>query len=211
MDNNDLVGHNESSAKLGMWDERYSSEEFVYGQEPNIFFAEQLLKIKPGKLLLPCEGEGRNAVFAAKNKWEANAFDTSKQGKVKAEKLSRMNAVSINYELRDAMMADYPENSFDAIAFVYAHFPVHSRKKIHQKAVKWLKPGGILIIEAFTPDQLENQSGGPKDPTMLYTEAILKEDFEGLKINVLNTLEINLNEGEYHQGIANVIRLVCTK
>ena len=94
---------------------------------------------------------------------------------------------------------------------MYAHFPPSARKKLHQKAIDWLKPGGKIILEAFNPSQLENTSGGPKDEDILYTIAMLKEDFKSLNIELLETKHVQLNEGAYHKGKADIIRLIATK
>lgn len=194
-----------------IWNERYSKEEYVYGEEPNVFFAAQLNKLQNGVIILPCEGEGRNAVYAASQGWIVKAFDSSEAGKTKAIQLANNKGVTIDYEIADAVAVNYPENSVEAVAFIYAHFPPAIRKQIHQKAISWLKPGGKIIIEAFNPVQLQNTSGGPKDLSMLYTEEILREDFEELNIELLQTLQTTLQEGNYHQGKADIIRFVGSK
>ena len=193
------------------WNERYSEREYVYGEEPNVFFAEQLQRLAPGKIILPCEGEGRNAVYAAENGWEVHAFDTSIIGKSKAIQLATRKEVSINYTIEDAITVTYEKNTIDAVAFIYAHFPASIRKKIHQKAITWLKPGGKIIIEAFNPNQLQNNSGGPKDLAMLYTEEMILEDFEELTCDMSEIQSVVLNEGEFHKGKADIIRFVGTK
>jgi len=193
------------------WNERYGKQEYIYGKTPNVFFEKQLQKLKTGKLLLPCEGEGRNAVFAASKGWTVRAFDTSEAGKIKAMKLASENNVDIDYLIDDATTVKYPQSSFEVIAFIYAHFPTNIRKQIHQKAIEWLKPGGKIILEAFNPKQLQNNSGGPKELAMLYTEEMLRNDFENLDIELLETKTIELNEGEHHKGKADIIQFVGTK
>lgn len=193
------------------WNERYSEKEYVYGEKPNVFFAEQLRQIAPGTIVLPCEGEGRNAVYAAANGWEVQAFDTSIIGKSKAIQLAAAQGVSINYTIEDAVAVSYEENSIEAIAFIYAHFPTSIRKKIHQKATSWLKPGGQIILEAFNQNQLQNNSGGPKEASMLYTEEMMLEDFEELHCTLLEMQTVELNEGAFHKGKADIIRFVGIK
>jgi len=193
------------------WNERYSEKEYVYGVVPNVFLAEQLKNLKPGKIILPCEGEGRNAVYAASLGWEVHAFDSSEVGREKALQLAKEKGVSINYAVDDATTINYAENSVDVVAFIYAHFPATIRKQIHQKAITWLKPGGKLILEAFNPQQLQYNSGGPKDLSMLYTEDMMKEDFTSLNIDLIQNLTTELNEGKYHKGKASIIRVVGTK
>ena len=193
------------------WNERYSEQEYVYGEKANLFFAEQLNRLKPGNIILPCDGEGRNGVHAASEGWSVQAFDLSEAGKVKALVLASKRGVTINYVIDDAVTAMYPANSADVVAFIYAHFPPTIRKGIHQKAITWLKPGGRIILEAFNPNQLQNTSGGPKELSMLYTEGILKEDFKGLKVELIQTLQTTLMEGKFHEGIADVIQFAGIK
>ncbi len=194
-----------------VWNSRYSTNEYVYGKKPNEFFAEQLNNLSPGSIILPCEGEGRNAVFAASLGCNVIAFDQSESGKEKALALAKENLVTIDYRISDAIDFECKENSIDVVAFIYAHFPNPVRKIIHQKAIRWLKPGGKIIIEAFNPKQLINSSGGPKDISMLYTESMLTEDFDSIKIELLQSLQIDLKEGYLHQGSADVIRLIGEK
>ena len=193
------------------WNERYSEKEYVYGVVPNVFLAEQLKNLKPGKIILPCEGEGRNAVYAASLGWEVHAFDSSEVGREKALQLAKEKGVSINYAVDDATTITYAENSVDVVAFIYAHFPSTIRKQIHQKAITWLKPGGKIILEAFNPQQLQNNSGGPKELSMLYTEDMMKEDFASLNIELIKNLTTELSEGKYHEGKASIIRVVGIK
>ena len=193
------------------WNERYNQKEYVYGEEPNVFFAEQIDKLKAGTIILPCEGEGRNAVYAASKGWIVNAFDMSIEGRNKALQLAEKQKVNLNYIIEDASLVNYQENSADVVAFIFSHLPEPIRKQIHARAITWLKPGGRIIIEVFNPLQLNNSSGGPKDITMLCTEEILLEDFGKLHIELLETLQIDLNEGKYHEGKADVIRFVGIK
>ena len=193
------------------WNERYSEASYVYGETPNVFFAEQLDKLPIGNLILPCEGEGRNAVYAATKGWQVQAFDSSDAGKAKALQLASKHQVAINYAIEDATQIDYAGNSVDAVAFVFAHFPPAIRKQIHHKAITWLKPGGKIIMEAFNPQQLQYSSGGPKNADMLYTVEMLEEDFREMQIDYLQTSELILNEGNYHQGYAALIQMVAAK
>ncbi len=193
------------------WNERYREEGFAYGEEPNVFFAEQMDSLTSGSLILPCEGEGRNAVYAASKGWEVNAFDTSVAGKSKALQLANRKNVRLSYTIQDVEKAAYPLISTDVIAFIYAHFPATIRRQIHRKVIGWLKPGGRIILEAFNPLQLQNTSGGPKELSMLYSKEMLLEDFAELQIELLETQQIELKEGKYHNGKADVIRFVGIK
>ena len=193
------------------WNERYGEKDYAYGETPNKFFAEQICKLQSGIMILPAEGEGRNAVFAASLGWKVNAFDTSDAGKTKALLLADKKGVTIDYIVDDAASIFYADNSADVVAFIFAHFPPSVRKQIHHKAIQWLKPGGKIILEAFNPNQLNNYSGGPKDVSMLYTEEMIRNDFEDLDIEILQSVQIRLNEGKYHEGIADTIHFVGTR
>lgn len=193
------------------WNERYAKKEFIYGREPNEFLREELENSPTGKIILPCDGEGRNAVYAAKLGWEVSAFDFSPSAKEKAKALAKQEGVNPKYEVADILEKEFKENSADVVALIYAHFPEGLRKIAHQKAIKWLKPGGKLILEGFNPKQIDNDSGGPKNIEMLYTEEILREDFKDLKIEKIKSLETNLSEGDFHKGNSEVIRLIAIK
>ncbi|HNR09517.1 MAG TPA: class I SAM-dependent methyltransferase [Saprospiraceae bacterium] len=193
------------------WNERYREKDYVYGEEPNVFFKEQIQKLTPGTVILPCEGEGRNAVYAASLGWQVHAFDSSAEGRRKALLLAEKKGQAIEYAAEDALTAHYPDESAEVVAFIYAHFVPQVRKHILPESVRWLKSGGRIILEGFNPLQLKNHSGGPKEPAMLYTEDMLREDFAGLKIEWLQSLQITLKEGKYHQGLADVVQFVGIK
>ncbi len=193
------------------WDERYNRKEYVYGSIPNVFFENQLTDLKPGVILLPCEGEGRNALFAAQSNWNVVAFDSSEVGKNKAMALATQNNVSYDYQILDVNEANFEPESFDVIALIYAHFKPQLRSKFHATIQRWLKPEGKIILEAFNTEQLNYSSGGPKDLDMLYSTEILSKDFEGMKIELIETSTIVLDEGAFHQGDAAVIRFVAQK
>lgn len=193
------------------WDERYNRKEYLYGSTPNVFFENQLTDLKPGVILLPCEGEGRNALFAAQSNWNVVAFDSSEVGKNKAMALATQNNVSYDYQILDVNEANFEPESFDVIALIYAHFKPQLRSKFHATIQRWLKPEGKIILEAFNTEQLNYSSGGPKDLDMLYSTEILSKDFEGMKIELIETSTIVLDEGAFHQGDAAVIRFVAQK
>ncbi|MGZ2368543.1 class I SAM-dependent methyltransferase [Ancylomarina sp. YFZ004] len=194
-----------------MWDERYANENFVYGIDPNMFLKEELLKLNVGRLLLPAEGEGRNAVFAASQSWQVSAFDLSKEGRLKALDLARKNQVNIDYEVAGFEDFTFEKESFDCIALIYAHVPEDKRQDYHQLIAKYLKPGGIIILEGFSKEQLGKKSGGPGQIGMLFSKEILLNDFSELETIKLQELDVELSEGEFHQGIASVIRYIGKK
>lgn len=198
------------------WDERYSAPHYVYGEEPNAFFKEQLDGIKQGKILLPAEGEGRNAVYAASRGWQVYAFDQSIEGKKKALQLSQKKDVQIEYQVGSLTEMTYPAENFDAIALIYAHFPSANRKNYHHRLLKYLKKGGYFILEAFSKNHkqfqlINEQAGGPKDEDLLYSIDYIMEDFPELDSLVLLECETELREGFYHQGKSSVIRFTGRK
>lgn len=198
------------------WNERYSQEEFAYGESPNEYFQEQLSKIPVGKILFVAEGEGRNAVFAATLGWDVFAFDQSEEGEKKATLLADKREVQINYTVSDIAHVVYPENSFDALVLVYAHFPFEKRKEYHQALSSLLKKGGLLILEGFSKNHVINQqqnhkAGGPKDETMLYDLDELKADFNEFEFTEAYETTTELDEGDYHKGKASVIRILAIK
>ncbi|MBL0030994.1 MAG: class I SAM-dependent methyltransferase [Bacteroidetes bacterium] len=198
------------------WDDRYSKEEFVYGEEPNNFLREQLQKLKPGKILFPAEGEGRNAVFAATKGWDVYAFDISSVGKRKAEELAKKNNVKIKYEVGGLQSLNYKPESFDVIALIYAHFPAEIKSEYHKTLGNYLKKGGIIIFEAFSKKHLEyisrNESvGGPREIEMLFSKEEIQSDFNNFEIIELDEKVIQLNEGSFHNGEGSVIRFIGRK
>lgn len=198
------------------WNERYSRKEFIYGIAPNEYLKEKLQDIKPGKILFAAEGEGRNAVYAAKMGWKPDAFDQSEAGKEKAISLAEENQTDISYTISDAEDIEYPDNNFDALVLIYAHFKGDRRRGFHQKLAGFLKPGGFLIIEGFSKFQEEYQkkyprSGGPRNREMLYDLAELKKDFENFEMKESILTTITLNEGDYHKGQASVVRIFAVK
>lgn len=203
-------------AQQDFWNDRYRQEEFIYGTLSNEYLKEKLQDLAPGKILFPAEGEGRNAVFAAKTGWKAEAFDQSEEGKKKAVLWAGQNHTEISYHISDVKNIQFPEDSFDALALIYAHFPGDQRREFHRKLSGFLKPGGFLIIEGFSKLQEEYQkkdpkSGGPRSPEMLYDPEELKEDFSDFDIKEAGVETVILNEGNYHKGEASVVRIFAVK
>lgn len=203
--------HPFSSQMKQHWDQRFGESIPAYGINPNHFFAQQLAEIKPaGRLLLPAEGQGRNAVYAAGLGWEVDAFDLSEVGRARALVLADSQKVSINYWIEDLATLSLPPNHYDIIGLVFMHLPPDLRETVHHKLVASLKAGGRIILQGFSKKQLGLQSGGPKNLAMLFSEAELSKDFEGLELEI-EEKRVVLDEGPYHQGEAEVITLVGTK
>ncbi|MEH0155375.1 methyltransferase domain-containing protein [Limibacter armeniacum] len=194
------------------WDERFASQEYAYGKQGSQFVKSQLEQLKPGKLLLPAEGEGRNAVTSALQGWEVTAFDISEEGRRKAMLLADDAGVQIEYELKGFDTFEAEAESFDAVALVYAHTFPEVRNAYHRKLIGFLKPGGTLILEGFSKEQFGKPSGGPKVLEMLFDEEMLMSDFGDLLTDIrIEKVSQLLDEGTYHQGEASLIRLVGKK
>jgi len=202
-----------NDAWVDRWNDRYSTDEFAYGEQPNNYLKEQLMQLDTGTILFPAEGEGRNAVFAAKLGWKVSAFDISIEGKNKALQLAEKNNVSVDYQVGELQELDYKAEQFDAIALIYAHFPSAIKSAYHKTLSNYLRKGGLLIFEAFSKEHLDyiaknEKVGGPKEIDMLFSIEEIKADFENYEILVLEEKEIVLNEGLFHNGQGSVIRFV---
>ncbi len=189
------------------WNKRYAENASVYGYMPNAFFKEFIDQHKPGTILLPAEGEGRNAVYAAKKGWEVDAFDFSEEARQKALAYAAEQKVRINYALKS--IEEYKAvKKYDAVALIYVHLPKEQRALFHEEAYKSIKTGGFLVLEAFAKEQLQYNSGGPKDPALLYDAPTICKDFPWLHIMKCEQKTHILDEGDFHQGEAAVLRLI---
>ncbi|MEI8047672.1 MAG: class I SAM-dependent methyltransferase [Bacteroidota bacterium] len=188
------------------WDERYASREYIYGTEPNRFLKAQLALLKPGLILLPADGEGRNSVYAASQGWVTDAFDQSTEGQKKALQLADQRGVAINFYIQSLDDWNPEPDQYDCIALIFVHLTEGLRQKVHQAAIKALKPGGTLILEAFSVSQLTRASGGPRTADLLFTSELIENDFINLSETKISETQIILNEGLLHQGLADVIQ-----
>lgn len=199
------------------WNSRYLQKEFAYGKTPNPFLKETLDNLKlSGNILFPAEGEGRNAVYAAKKGLKVSAFDYSDVGKNKALALAESENVEIDYQIGELDNLNYKENSFDALALIYAHFSPNQRKELHQKLGALVKPNGYIILKGFSKNNFKLRQknpaiGGPPNIDMLFTTQMIQEDFINFDIIELNEVETELQEGEFHNGLASVIRFIGKK
>ncbi|MDO4795570.1 MAG: class I SAM-dependent methyltransferase [Brachymonas sp.] len=201
---------------LDKWNSNFQRPEYVYGTQPNAFFKQELDKLSPGRILLAAEGEGRNAVYAARQGWQVCAFDISEAGKNKALRLAADAGVDINYQVGELPDLRFDAAPFDALALIYAHFPPHLRSGYNRHLAGLLRPGGTVIFEAFSKNHLayrqqDSRVGGPADLASLFSEEEIREDFQGFDVLTLQEQEITLNEGLFHNGVGSVIRFVGRK
>lgn len=194
------------------WNEKYSDHSYFYGEHPNEFLAEQIRHIpKEGRVLCLCEGEGRNAVYLAKNGFNVTAIDFSEEAKKKATLLASRHNVIIDYHLLDLAEYDFEINKWDAIISIFAHLSSPLRKNVYPKLVSSLREEGVFILEAYTPEQIRYGTGGPKEIEMLCTEKILKDELTDLNWISLIEGEKKLYEGIGHSGASYTIRGIARK
>lgn len=198
------------------WDKRYGESDYAYGIEPNAFLVAQKERIQKGmQVLVPGDGEGRNSVWLAQQGTDVLAVDLSEVGLQKAVALAKKADVNIRSECTDLTTRNWSSDRYDLVVSIYLHFSPNVRPKIHFSMLNSLKPGGLIILEAFTPKQLEYQtkfnSGGPPVADMLYSSELLKTDFEMAQVIELQETEVELREGSYHSGLASVVRAIFQK
>lgn len=194
-----------------MWNRRYAESKFIYGIEPNVFFKEHLNRLSPGKLLLPGDGEGRNAAYAAKIGWEVDAFDYSEQAVVNAKAFFAAQNVAVN--CYQASILEHPscKENYQAVALLFLHLETKDRPVAHRFLADSLQKGGTLLMEVFSKKQLGRTSGGPQNEDLLYDLPDFEKDFPDFDILQLEEVEIHLAEGALHQGDAMVIRFAGRK
>lgn len=193
------------------WNERYDTEEFVYGREPNAFLAGVSAMMPPGDVLCLAEGEGRNAVFLARRGHRVLAVDSSAVGLAKAAQLAEEHGVRIETLTADLADLVIEPGRWDAIVSIFCHVPPPIRRTLHRQAVAGLRPGGLFVLEAYTPAQLEFRTGGPPTVELLMTLADLREELAGLEFLQALEIERDVVEGRLHTGRGAVVQIVARK
>lgn len=199
---------------MSFWDDQFSAPGFKYGTAPNAFLAAESVRLAPAcRILVPGDGEGRNSVWLAEQGHTVTAVDLSPVGLEKARALAAARGVTIATELADLAAWEPEPGAWDAIVLTYVHLPPSWRADAHRRLARGLAPGGLLILEAFHPAHLARSSFGPKDPSLLYSLAMLREDFGARSpaplVELLgNECEVTLDEGPGHRGASRVTRYV---
>lgn len=194
------------------WNQRYSENTHYYGLEPCSFFATLLEQMPPGNLLLPGEGEGRHGLYAAKRGWMVTAFDYSEIARKNALLLAKEACVEIDYYVSDLESFEPPSNrQFDLIALMYLHFDTEKLPLFFRRFHEWLVPGGKILIEGFSKDQLNYDSGGPSRADWLLDEPLLHRSCPPFAIRHLETTVEQLSHGQGHEGLGSVLRCVAVK
>ena len=193
-----------------MWNERYSSDDFAYGTEPNAFLVENA-KILTGPVLSLAEGEGRNAVFLASLGLEVLGVDGSEAGLAKAQMLAASRGLTIRTEVADLATYEPPENFYGSVVSISAHLPGAVRKRLYPLVERSLKPGGIILLEAYAKAQIARDTGGPKDLDMLMASEDLEKEFPNCEPILSREIEREVVEGKFHTGLASVVQFIARK
>lgn len=197
--------------EAAFWDQRYAGEAYFYGEEPNAFVAAHAPLIPPGPVLCLAEGEGRNAVFLAERGHAVTAMDQSSVGLAKARQLAARRGVSLTTEVADLTTYTIQPGHWSGIVATFVHLPPPLRRQVHAAVVAGLQPGGVYLLEAYHPDQLQHGTGGPGNVDLLMTLADLRNELHGLELIHGRELTRSVLEGHAHTGLAAVVQIVARK
>ncbi len=198
---------------MNRWNERYAGEDFLFGTAPNAFLRAQRHRLPAcGSALAVADGEGRNGVWLAEQGLEVLAVDASEAGLAKSRRLAAERGVKLAWELADLAGWEFGRGRFDVIAAIFIQFADPAlRTRIFDGIKAALKPGGVLLLEGYRPEQLAYRTGGPSELANLYTESMLREAFGDLHIEYLASYDAELDEGAGHRGMSALIDLVARK
>lgn len=195
------------------WDQRYAGADYLFGTEPNRFLLSQRARLRPGmRALALADGEGRNGVWLAEQGLDVVAVDSSSVALAKARALAQARGVKIAFAHVDLRTWAWPENAFDVIVAIFIQFADSAeRAKLHAHIVRALVPGGVLILQGYTPRQLEYRTGGPADPDRLYTADTLRREFAALDVLHAREHDAEICEGSAHCGQSALVDFVAAK
>ncbi len=191
-----------------MWNEWYGKPGYVYGTEPNDFLVSVASQIPQGRVLCLGEGEGRNAVYLASLGYEVVAVDQSEVGMAKAEKLAAQQGVKITTIAADLAEFVIEPQSWQGVVSIFCHLPSALWEKVHRDAVTGLTPGGMWVLEAYTPRQLTLGTGGPSDVDMLVSLEMVKSKLTGLDWQIAQELDRKIPEGAHRSGMGAVVQML---
>lgn len=194
---------------MNHWDEKFKTDEYVYGVEPNEWLRSVLNEQTDKDIALLAEGEGRNAVYLAKLGNKVTTYDFSKEGIEKTKRLAESEDVDVDTHLQDITVKNaLPRENYDISASIFGHVPESGKYEMFANLIECVKPGGLIIFEFYFVKQLEYKTGGPKDITMLYEVDEIKNYLEDFSVEVINLEEVvtERNEGTAHNGQASVIQ-----
>jgi len=193
------------------WDERYDQDEFLFGTEPNDFLREQAHRIPAGgKVLCLGDGEGRNGVWLAVQGFQVTSVDLSRVGLDKTQRFAEERGVPIETVYADLSSWPIEPHAWAGIVSIFCHMMPDERKEMHPRIVEGLQPGGVFILEAYTPDQIDKGTGGPSNPELLVTAEDIIPEIDGLNIHLAQNIEREVIEGACHTGRASVTQIIAT-
>lgn len=193
------------------WDERYAGDDYAYGTEPNAFLASVSSWIPRGRVLCLAEGEGRNAVYLAERGYDVTAVDASAVGLEKANRLAADRGVSIETVREDLASYGIEPGAWQGIVSIWAHLPPQLRARVHAGVVRGLAMGGVFVLEAYSPAQLEYGTGGPPVRELLVEPGALREELAGLDLEIARETVREVHEGRLHHGPGAVVQVVAVK
>lgn len=198
---------------LAFWDGRYGDDSYLFGEQPNAFLARQADRLRPGMTALAvADGEGRNGVWLARQGLAVTSTDISPRAVAKARALAARHGVEVDARLADLETWDWPVEAFDLVVGVFIQFaPPGMRDRLFARMKQALKPGGLLLIEGYRPEQLAYGTGGPGQVENLYTGALLRDAFGDMEGVSLASYDAEIVEGSGHVGLSALIDLVATK
>lgn len=198
---------------MSIWNDRFAGQDYLFGTEPNTFLRSQQERLKPGmNCLAVADGEGRNGVWLAEQGLAVLSVDSSPVGLEKARKLAQQRGVMMQFEEADLAAWNWGEARFDVVAAIFIQFsPPGLRETMFEQIKRCLKPGGLFLLQGYTPRQLEYRTGGPSQAENLYTEAMLRTAFGDMEILQLNEHDAVIHEGAGHDGMSALIDLVARK
>ena len=194
-----------------MWEQRYGAPHYVFGTEPNDFLRDRVASLPPGRVLCLAEGEGRNAVFLAEAGFEVHSIDLSAAGVAKTLQLAAERGVTVHARVGDLAETSLGKDEWHVIVSVFAHMPPPVRRDLHQRVVSALAPDGVLLLEAYTPDQVGRGTGGPQDPAMTMTLAGLRNELAPLEFEHGVEMLRDVVEGVGHTGVGSVVQVLARK
>jgi 2-polyprenyl-3-methyl-5-hydroxy-6-metoxy-1,4-benzoquinol methylase len=202
-----------ANSELERWNGRFSAEGYVFGTAPNAFVASQAHRLTPGMTVLcVADGEGRNSVWLARQGLRVTAFDFSPMGVRKARDLAAKAGVDVEYVIADIMDWDWDARAFDCVAAIFIQFATPpERQRIFHGVMRALKPGGLLLLQGYTPKQIEYRTGGPPHAENMYTAKLLRDSFAALDFLHLAEHEDVVSEGKGHSGMSALIDLVARR
>ena len=197
---------------LTFWDERFAGDGYRYGEVPNPFVASQIGRLPLGGTVLSVgDGEGRNGVWLAEQGFATTSQDGSEVAQGKAKRMATQRGVALTTVLSDLTTWDWPQAAYDGLVCVFVHFRPAQRAAVHRAMLAALKPGGLVIMEAFHTDQLELKTGGPPDLEMLYSAAMLRADFAAADILLLEEARSFVPQDSFQRGEAALVRLIARR